>query len=711
MLLPRDVKGQKFLFSTVALFILSIFIFSSLGFAEEGELGRIRKAIGGKRARWSAEETSVSKLPLEQKRKRVGLIKPTAQESQNDEELLTASAPISLAAPVGSFDWRSNGMNYVTPVKDQKACGSCWAFATTAALESQVAIATGGVNKDLAEQTLVSCSGAGSCNGGYIDRASNYISASGSGLPTENCFNYTAANTSCGYMCSDWQKSTDAIMSWHWVTYTTPTVSILKDALFTYGPLVTTMDVYEDFYYYHQGIYSYTSGTYQGGHAVLLVGYDDSAQCFLVKNSWGTGWGEAGYFKISYNELKSLTHFGFYTIAYEGYYQPTPPPAAPAAPSDLSATAFSSTQINLSWTDNSSNESGFKIERCTGSGCTSFSQITTVGAGVKTYNNSGLAGGESYTYRVRAYNSGGNSDYSKTATALTPAVLTGPAAPSGLSATASSSTQINLSWVDNSSNESGFKIERCTGSGCTSFSQIATVGAGVKTYNNSGLAGGASYTYRVCAYNSSGNSKYSDAATAATPAVPTGPAAPSGLSATAFSSTQINLSWTDNSSNESGFKIERCKGSGCTSFSQIATLGAGVRTYNNSGLAGGASYTYRVRAYNSSGNSNYSNTATAETPAAIRPVAPTGLSAAASSSTQIDLSWADNSNNETGFKIERCTGSTCTYFRQIATVGPNINTFSNTGLSKYSVYRYRVRSYNSYGNSAYSNIIIKQPLQ
>ena len=83
MLLPRNVKGQKILFSTVAFFILSIFVFSSLGFAEEGELGRIRKAIGGKRARWSAEETSVSKLPLEQKRKRVGLIKPTAQEFQN----------------------------------------------------------------------------------------------------------------------------------------------------------------------------------------------------------------------------------------------------------------------------------------------------------------------------------------------------------------------------------------------------------------------------------------------------------------------------------------------------------------------------------------------------------------------------------------------------------------------------------------------------
>jgi hypothetical protein len=81
----------------------------------------------------------------------------------------------------------------------------------------------------------------------------------------------------------------------------------------------------------------------------------------------------------------------------------------------------------------------------------------------------------------------------------------------------------------------------------------------------------------------------------------------------AVSTSQINLSWTDNSGNETGFKIERCTGSGCTNFAQIATVGANVRSYNNTGLNKNTTYTYRVRAYNAAGNSTYSNTVAGKT--------------------------------------------------------------------------------------------------
>ena len=92
------------------------------------------------------------------------------------------------------------------------------------------------------------------------------------------------------------------------------------------------------------------------------------------------------------------------------------------------------------------------------------------------------------------------------------------------------------------------------------------------------------------------------------------PVAPSNLAATAVSATQINLAWTDNAANETGFKIERCAGSTCTSFAQIATVGANVKSYANAGLKRNTTYRYRVRAYNASGNSGYSNTASATTP-------------------------------------------------------------------------------------------------
>jgi serine protease len=380
------------------------------------------------------------------------------------------------------------------------------------------------------------------------------------------------------------------------------------------------------------------------------------------------------------------------------------PPPAPAAPSNLQASAASSSQINLTWADNSSNETGFKVERCQGAGCTNFAQIATTGAGVATYSNTGLAATTSYSYRVRATNAGGDSDYSNEASATTQAAPAPPAAPTNLAATAASSSQINLTWTDASNDETGFRIERCQGAGCSSFTQIATVGAGVQTYSNTGLAASTSYGYRVRAYNANGNSGYSNTASAATQTAPV-PAAPANLAATAASSSQISLTWTDASNNETGFRIERCQGAGCSSFTQIATVGAGVQTYSNTGLAASTSYGYRVRAYNANGNSGYSNTASATTqaPPAL-PAAPSNLAAAAASRSQINLTWADNSSNETGFQIQRCRYSGCTNFAAIATVAAGVISYSNTGLVANSTYRYRVRATNAGGNSAWSNI-------
>jgi hypothetical protein len=215
--------------------------------------------------------------------------------------------------------------------------------------------------------------------------------------------------------------------------------------------------------------------------------------------------------------------------------------------------------------------------------------------------------GRQYGYRVKARDKTVN--LNQTNWSVIGYALAGlPATPSGLTATVMSSTQIKLSWKDNSSNETMFKIERKTGSG--SFSQIATVAANVKTYNNIGLKANTTYSYRVRSYNSLGNSGYSNTVTVTTPAAGT-PSSPSGLTATAISSTQIKLSWNDNSSNETIFKIERKTGSG--SFSQIATVAANVKTYNNTGLKAATTYSYRVRAYNGFGNSAYSNTASATT--------------------------------------------------------------------------------------------------
>ncbi|MBI4831846.1 MAG: fibronectin type III domain-containing protein [Candidatus Lindowbacteria bacterium] len=403
----------KKLFLSIAVVVSVILLTGAFSYA--AQVDDVRAAIRAKGKKWTADETSVSKLSDHDRKLHVGLFKP---ERTGDEAVLSPEGPLTVLPP--SLDWTANGGNYVTPVRNQGNCGSCWAFATTAALESYILIKDSlpGINDDRAEQILLSCSGAGSCGGGYISTASDYIR--NTGLPHESYFPYTAANAPCN-PSSGWENDAYQIALWYWVTTSPASTSAVKNAVYAYGPLVTTMDVYTDFYYYSSGVYEYAYGTYQGGHAILIVGYTDDAQYngggyFIVKNSWGAGWGQSGYFKIAYAEIGSPVYFGEWSIAY----QAPSPPSIPAAPSGLTANAVSSSQINLAWTDNSGNEDGFAIERCTGADCTAFAQIATAAANSTTYNNTGLTANTSFTYRVLAYNTVGDSDYSNTASATTP---------------------------------------------------------------------------------------------------------------------------------------------------------------------------------------------------------------------------------------------------------------------------------------------------
>ena len=418
----RQEKMKRVFIS--AIFIACV-IFLTGTFASAGKLDEIRAAINTKGAKWNAGDTSVSKLSDHEKKRRLGLIKPTRTELAGTDVDKVVSLDAPLTGLPASLDWRANGGYYVTPVKNQGSCGSCWAFATTAALESHNLIKdnTPGFDDNRAEEILLSCAGAGSCNGGYISTASSYIRDTG--LPPESYFPYTSSSgdDSCSNALPGWETHTSRIATWEYVTTFSPSIDLIRDALYAHGPLVTTMDVYNDFYSYTGGVYEYTTGSYLGGHAILIVGYTDDPSVdgggyFIVKNSWGTGWGEGGYFNIAYSQIGSPVYFGEFTIAYK---QPTQP-ASPAAPSNVTATPVSTSQVNLQWTDNSTNEEGFEVERCTGSGCSNFSLISTVGTNTTSFNNTGLSAGTTYTYRVRAYNSEGDSAYSNTVAAATPAI-------------------------------------------------------------------------------------------------------------------------------------------------------------------------------------------------------------------------------------------------------------------------------------------------
>ena len=186
---------------------------------------------------------------------------------------------------------------------------------------------------------------------------------------------------------------------------------------------------------------------------------------------------------------------------------------------------MSGTQINLSWTASTDNVgvTGYLVERSQGAGNTTFSQVGTAAGTTTTYNDTGLTAGTTYNYRVRATDAANNlSSYSNTATATTqPPDTQSPTAPSNLSATAVSGTQINLSWTASTDNVgvTGYLVERSQGAGNTTFSQVGTATGTTTTYNDTGLTAGTTYNYRVRATDAANNlSPYSNLATATTPA-------------------------------------------------------------------------------------------------------------------------------------------------------------------------------------------------
>jgi len=364
----------------------------------------------------------------------------------------------------------------------------------------------------------------------------------------------------------------------------------------------------------------------------------------------------------------------------------------PLAPTALVATAQGQNAVALTFTDNASNENGFRFERCTGASCTNFVVIDSVSANSVTFTDVTAQPGNVYRYRVLAYNVGA-SGYSNIDSATT--IL--PAAPTTLVATAASGNRIDLTWLDNADNEAGYRIERCTGAPCSEFTLLVNIAANSTSYSDSALTTGTPYGYRVRAFNDAGASAF----TAEASSVPNVPAIPTALLATTISASRIDLAWVDNATNETGYLVERCVGPTCTDFSTRATLAAGVTTYQDVGLAGSTSFRYRVRATGASGNSAPSNIAAAST---NPPANPADLVATTFSGTRLDLSWADNADNEATYELERCTGVSCTDFAPLVSLAANTIAHSDVTVAIDTRYRYRLRATNNAGVSAYTAI-------
>lgn len=247
---------------------------------------------------------------------RGGLIDPEAPEFPN-WPYFGAKSPAEIPA---YLDWRDNGGNWVSGVRDQGTCGSCWDFATIGMLESAAMIYRQQPDSDFdfSEQYVLSCiDGANSCNGGYANQACDFLVETGT--PWDECLDYHASDAvPCDDACPDVQDQLHRLFQWWWVTTNVYDVEPIKEAL-QYGPVLTWMRVHDDFHEIrHDEIYTgYGSAYTDENHFVLIVGYDDANECWLVKNSYGPGWSGDGYFRIAYD---NGCWFGLYTIA--GFYDP-----------------------------------------------------------------------------------------------------------------------------------------------------------------------------------------------------------------------------------------------------------------------------------------------------------------------------------------------------------------------------------------------------
>ena len=276
------------------------------------DLEQVRAASQRLGLDWRPGETANSHLSRLRAKARTGAVPPGGRRAltarvraaaQVDHDATMARA----AALPSKVDWRNKGGNFVTPVKDQMFCGSCVAFATIGVLESMVRIAgqAPSLTVDLSEAHLYFCygpnRGALPCpDGGWWPDDS--FACLKTGVVDEIGFPYTDNDQPCR-LGPDATNRRTTISKFAVLDQ----VSQMKQHLATVGPLAACFVTYEDFIsFYTGGVYRYneqTSGEYVGGHCVQIIGYDDTQRCWIGKNSWGTGWGAGGFFRIGYGEV------------------------------------------------------------------------------------------------------------------------------------------------------------------------------------------------------------------------------------------------------------------------------------------------------------------------------------------------------------------------------------------------------------------------
>lgn len=269
------------------------------GLIQAMNLTEIENAIAARKLNWVAGETPIAATALNSGQ--FGL-RPTSLNAAALQVATMIPEAFRGARPA-KIDWHAAGR--VSPIRFQGACGSCVAFATCAAMESVLAIQENEpANVDLSESDLFYCGCGACCDTGWdfipaLERASQ-------GVGLESDFPYVVGST-----CKPIPPAVK-VSSWN----TAYSGDDRRWALVR-GPVIAGMRVFDDFRYYKGGIYEHATGEKIGLHAVCVVGYDDDASCWIIKNSWSRDWGEDGFCRIAYGQCGLDQDFPFIAVDVE----------------------------------------------------------------------------------------------------------------------------------------------------------------------------------------------------------------------------------------------------------------------------------------------------------------------------------------------------------------------------------------------------------
>ncbi|HTB48477.1 MAG TPA: fibronectin type III domain-containing protein [Verrucomicrobiae bacterium] len=393
-----------------------------------------------------------------------------------------------------------------------------------------------------------------------------------------------------------------------------------------------------------------------------------------------------------------------------------------AAPTGLTKTSSTYTTIGLSWTAPS------PTSGCSITGYKVFRNGSQVGAPTtNSFPDTGLTAGSSNTYTVEAVDSGSNiSSQSAGATFTTVVDNLAPNAPSSLTATPANASQVNLSWTGNGDLPNpggvgidGYNVYRCTGSTCTPNTANAPINGGTPvtgtSYSDTTVSASTAYNYVVTAVDNNGNESApsnTDNATTPAPTCSGNPSQPGTPAAGTTTVTSVSFHWTASTASTgctlNGYHVYQVNGSTYTLVSGATITGTTTLTATITGLTPNTSYVYAVEAFDTSGHtSDKTQTAAHITVPTLAdttaPTAPTSLTATATSSTQVSLSWPAASDNiaVTGYKIYRCVGSSCSNFTLLTTItGTTTLSYGDTNVAASTSYTYQVSALDGAGNES-----------